>query len=388
MSPPPPPPHVDLERFARGEPIAVEIGAIERELAGLWKAASATGAPAAEGAVSRAALWNVIIPAHGRENLAATKHLVDEIAPALPTRAITLCLDDAPAATEGEVQASIESNVASQPGGTRMVYSEEITLVGPRGAEAHFGAIVRGLGIPGVPTATFWLDPALPASLLERELLPATDRLVLDTGGCFTPHQLEELQRLVEAARPIPVADLGWLRLGGLRSLFAGLFDPPVGGGPLARATRLEVSHLAGCDASALLVVSWLGTLLGWRPLESGTTPDGGVRFAFARGDAAAGPPLEAHLVPAEGACGKSGILALEIYAGDERYAIHRTALDKTALLTPVAPPKPVTLDSPSDAELAVAALGRRGRDPLFARCLAFAQTLWALEPASGFSPR
>jgi glucose-6-phosphate dehydrogenase assembly protein OpcA len=382
---PPPPPQVDFERFARGEPIAVEIGEIERELAALWKQASATGA---EGAVSRAALWNVIIPVRGRSGLAATKHLVDEIAPALPTRTITLCLDDAPPAGPGAgVQATIENNVVSQPAGARMVYSEEITLVGPRGAEAHFGAIVRGLGIPGVPTATFWLDPALPTSLLDKELLPVTDRLVLDTGGCFAPKQLDDLQRLVVRARPIPVADLGWLRLGGLRSLFAGLFDPPVGGGPLARATRLEVSHLAGCDMSALLLVAWLGTLLGWRPLDAAHTPDGGVRYAFGRGDAG-GAALEAHLVPAEGPCGKSGILAVEINAGADRYAIHRTALDKTALLTPVAPPKPVTLDSPSDAELAVAALGRRGRDPLFARCLAFAQTLWALEPAADVSRR
>lgn len=385
---PPPPPQVDFERFARGEPIAVEVGEIERELAALWKQASATGPAGAEGAVSRASLWNVIIPVRGRAGLAATKHFVDEIAPALPTRTITLCLDDEPPAGPGAgVQATIENNVVSQPAGARMVYSEEITLIGPRGAEAHFGAIVRGLGIPGVPTATFWLDPALPPSLLEKELLPATDRLVLDTGGCFAPTELDDLQRLVVRARPVPVADLGWLRLGGLRSLFAGLFDPPVGGGPLARATRLEVSHLAGCDMSALLFVAWLGTLLGWRPLDAAHTPDAGVRYAFARGDAA-GAALEAHLVPAEGPCGKSGILAVEIGAGTERYAIHRTALDKTALVTPVAPPKPVTLDSPSDAELAVAALGRRGRDPLFARCLAFAQALWALEPAANVSRR
>jgi hypothetical protein len=138
---------------------------------------------------------------------------------------------------------------------------------------------------------------------------------------------------------------------------------------------------------SALLLVAWLGTLLGWRPVGAAHTPDGGVRFAFARGDAD-GAALEAHLVPAEGPCGKSGILAVEISAGADRYAIHRTALDKTALVTPVAPPKPVTLDSPSDAELAIAALGRRGRDPLFARCLGFAQALWALEPATAFSRR
>jgi hypothetical protein len=61
------------------------------------------------------------------------------------------------------LQATIESNVVSQPGGTRMVYSEEITLAGPAGAEGHFGALVRALQVAGVPTATFWLDPNAPS---------------------------------------------------------------------------------------------------------------------------------------------------------------------------------------------------------------------------------
>ena len=77
----------------RGEPIAVEVGEIERALGALWQQASRAGDDHAT-AVSRAALWNVIILARGRDALAATKQLVDEMAPALPTRTITLCLED------------------------------------------------------------------------------------------------------------------------------------------------------------------------------------------------------------------------------------------------------------------------------------------------------
>jgi len=49
----------EIERFVRGEPIAVEVGEIERALGALWQQASAAG-DAQTTAVSRAALWNVI----------------------------------------------------------------------------------------------------------------------------------------------------------------------------------------------------------------------------------------------------------------------------------------------------------------------------------------
>jgi glucose-6-phosphate dehydrogenase assembly protein OpcA len=382
----------DVERFARGEPVAVEIGAIERHLAELWKQARSTDpAASAERPVSRAALWNVVVVARGRESLATRKQLVDEMAPALPTRAITLCIDDAHPAAEGGarrgVEATVESNVVSHPGGGQMVYSEEITLVGPPGCEPHFGALVRGLCVAGVPTATFWLDPAVPEPTLGRELLPITDRLVLDTTACLRPRQLFELDRIAARAHPLPVADLGWLRLGGLRSLFAGLFDPPVGGGPLARATRLDIRHLAGADALALMFVAWLGVRLGWRPLRASPTSDGGIRFELARGEGDR-DVVEARLIPDDGPCGKSGILAATIEAENDRYAVHRTAFDQTRLETPVAPPRVVKIDSYTDAELAVAALGPRGRDPLFVRCLAFARQLWSLEPTGDVSRR
>lgn len=369
--------HANFERFARGEPIAVDVGEIERELGALWQAASHAGE--GTGAVARAALWNLVIPARGREELATTKALVDAIAPAVPVRAIMLCLDDA--AGSGELAATIESNVVSQPGGGRVVYSEEITLVGPTGAEAHFGAMVRALQVPGVRTATLWMDAAMPSTLLTRELMPVTRRLIVDTGTCAGPLHLQDLQRLAARMNPRPVADLGWLRLASFRLLFAGLFDPPVGGGPLRSATRLAVRHRAGGDVSALLLVSWLGELLGWRPLRAAETPDGGLRFDFDRPD---GGSLEAFVIPTAGACDQSAILSIELASGSDEYVVSREAIDQARLRLPIAPARTVKLDAYSDADICVAALGPRGRDPLFARCLEYAGRLWALAPRTG----
>jgi len=372
----------EIEHFTRGESIAVEVGEIERALGALWQQASRTGETVA---VSRATLWNVIIAARGRTALAATKQLVDEIAPALPTRTLTLCLDDA---QRDGLEATIESNVVSPPGGARMVYSEEITIAGPASEQGHFGALVRALQVAGVPTATFWLDPGVPESLLVRELMPVTSRLVFDTTACLHPQQLFDIDRLATAAQPLPVADLGWLRMGALRAMFAGMFDPPVGGAPLVHARRITIEHRAGSDASALLLLAWIGVLLGWRPLRSAQTSDGGLRFDFSR----AGQPVSGHLVPSDRPCGRSGILCVELAVGqgrdDERYAFRRTAIDQAVLQTPGVPAKPVKLDSPSDSELAVAALGARGRDPLFARCLGYARHLWSLEPETAGSRR
>jgi glucose-6-phosphate dehydrogenase assembly protein OpcA len=336
--------------------------------------------------VSRAALWNVIVVARGREALQARKQLVDEMTPALPARVIVLCVDDDgghPGATAGgRIEATVESHLVADPAGGRLLYSEQITLVGPPGSEPHFGALVRGLGIPGIPTAIFWLEPALAGPALARELLPLADRVVLDSTACFRPQQLFDLNGLTTRAQPVPVADLGWLRLGGLRSLFAGLFDPPVGGGPLAAATRLEIRHLQGSEAPALLFAAWLGVRLGWRPLRV-TPAEGGIRCEVGRTETSL-EILSAQLTPADGPCGRSGILSVTLEAGHHRFSIHRTAVDETRLESTFAPPRVVKLDSDSDAELAVAALGPRGRDPLFARCLAFAHALWTVDAAGG----
>jgi glucose-6-phosphate dehydrogenase assembly protein OpcA len=385
----------NMERFSRGEAITVEVTRIERELAALWQEASRAEpaasdleahAPREHSALSRAALWTIVIPAHGSESLRWSRELVDEIAPSVPARVIVLCRDaedEAPAipagADRGELlRASIGSNVVSRPSGARTVYSEEIILTGRGDAEEHFGALVRALQIPSLPTAVLWIDSTLPAALLTRELLPNAERLVIDTGRCRGASDLQSLERIVDLAAT-DVADLGWARLDNFRLLFAGLFDPPVGGGPLQSAARVVVRHRPHSLVSGLLLTAWLAGQLGWEALGAVKRPQGQrhLRFRRAGGGGTAPTEVVVELMASDGECGTSGIVAIELTAANgQRYAVTRTADNHARLEIPIAPPRTVKLDSRSTAELCVAALGPRGRDPLMHRCLTYAARL------------
>jgi hypothetical protein len=389
----------NMQKFSRGEPIVIEVERIERELAALWQDASraqgankrdeqgeASGEPVA---VARAALWNVVVPAHSAESLARIKTMIDEIAPSIPARVIVLFRD--PGAPSKEIQATIESNVVSRPSGARVVYSEEITLTGRGGADEHFGALVRALQIPSLPTATFWIDSTIGETLLTHQLLPLSDRLVVDTGRCLDAAEIAAVSRLATLSRA-EVGDLGWLRLASYRLLFAGLFDPPVGGGPLLRARRVAIEHRPHNLASALLFGAWLGCQLGWKPAGLASPVGGGegLRFLFTAADRGpAGDPIELDLRPSPGECGTSGIVAIELHCREDDqqddgkpsgasplYAIRRTANDHAEISIPIAPPRSVKLDSRSDAELCVGALGPAGRDPLLRRVLDYAAQL------------
>ena len=378
-----------VEKFSRGEAITVEVDRIEKELAALWQAASRGEDGGETQPIARAALWNLVIPARGIDSLSRVKRLVDELAPSMPARVITLCRGWGQALAG--ISATIESNVVSRPGGARLVFAEEITLTG-EGASAdehHFGALVRALQIPSLPTAILWFDVATTDSLLTNELLPVSDRLIIDTGRCSGARELGAVCRTGASDR-VEVGDLGWLRLAGIRMLFAGLFDPPVGGGPLAAASHVEIEHRGPKLASALLLAAWLGVQLGWRPLDATSGVDKGtgirLRFASAKGSDGRERTVVVDLRPSPGECGTSGIVSLALDAGGqgEIYRVRRTADNHAELTVPIAPPHTVKLDSRSDAELCVGALGPAGRDPLLRRVLPFAERLADLVAARG----
>jgi len=389
----------NTERFSRGESINVEVGRIERELAALWQEASRAEPAASDpeahalrehSALARAALWNIVIPAHGAESLRWTRELVDEMAPSVPARVIVLCRDADDENPEGDgggdtPRATIGSNVVSRPSGARTVFAEEIILTGRRAAEDHFGALVRALQIPGLPTAVFWIDSTLGETLLSGELLPVSERLILDTGRCRSGADLRSLERILDHCGT-EVSDLGWARLDSFRLLFAGLFDPPVGGGPLQAAARVTIRHRPHSLASALLLAAWLAGQLGWQALDATTRPQGQRLLRFRRAEAGdAAPPVTVELSPSEGECGTSGIVAIELLsAAGQRYAVTRTADNHARLEIPIAPPRSVKLDSRTTSELCVAALGPRGRDPLLRRCLTQAARLGELLETAG----
>ena len=64
----------------------------------------------------------------------------------------------------------IESNVVAQPGGARMVYSEEITISGPANAERALRRARARAANRRCAGGAAWLRSAAPESLLSREL--------------------------------------------------------------------------------------------------------------------------------------------------------------------------------------------------------------------------
>src|SRR6185369_6158855 len=66
--------------------------------------------------------------------------------------------------------------------------------------DGHFAALVRSLQIPGLPTATLWIDTTSVEGILTRDLLPLSDRLVLDTGRCGRPDELVTVARFAAAS--------------------------------------------------------------------------------------------------------------------------------------------------------------------------------------------
>lgn len=400
VSPPPPNPST-VERFTRGEAIAVEVHQIERELSALWQEASRAEAPASDlaahapreaTALSRAALWNVVVPVHGAESLRWTREMIDQVAPSVPARVLVLYRDEEvdsdPGAPES-IHASIGSNVVSRPSGARTVYSEEITLTARNGGEQHFGALVRSLQIPSLPTAIFWIDTTLTETLLTRELLPVSERLVVDTARCRTLGDIRSIHRIIETSRT-EVCDLGWARLDNFRLLFAGLFDPPVGGGPLQNASRVTIRHRSSSLTSGLMLGAWLARMMAWEPVSASKRPQGQREFRFRRSGTAAGAPeVILELMASDGECGTSGLVSMELIAAGAnanagRYQVTRTANNHARLDIPIAPPRVVKLDPRTTAELCVAALGPRGSDPLFRRCVSLAARMVDLLDPTG----
>jgi len=136
--------------------------------------------------------------------------------------------------------------------------------------------------------------------------------------------------------------------------------------------------------------------MMAWEPVSAGKRPQGQREFRFRRSAAGAGAPeVILELMASDGECGTSGLVSMELHAAGAgvntgvntnggRYMVTRTASNHARLDIPIAPPRIVKLDPRTTAELCVAALGPRGRDPLFRRCVSLAARMVGLLDPSG----
>jgi glucose-6-phosphate dehydrogenase assembly protein OpcA len=349
-----------VQSFARGEEIVVDVNAIERDLASLWRQASAEGSVA----VTRACLWNIVFYVEGEALFWRIKKLIDAISPAMPARVLVLRPDQG----EGqELEAWISANCKIAPDGKKLLCSEEVTITGRRGGTEHFPSVLRALLVPDVPVAFYWVG-APPTDLrVVRHLMAGADRLLIDSADLSESKQLHSLSRLCStAAATADVSDMGWLRFTPYRALIASLFDAPVGADPIVTARRVSITTTAANTASGMLMLGWMASRLRWgRPARVGARGNNTWRLPRMGGEVL----VELRSQEAENL--RDGFLGIEIEsAGGSVFSLKRVDAEHMEVRVPNMPSKVLPSSIYKDEELMVASLGERGLDPLFQEVL------------------
>lgn len=341
----------DVERFTGGHAIGVDVAGIERDLAALWRKASAS-----ETAVTRACSWNLVVHATTEPELERAKALADALVTAVPSR--TLILHHRPHAVGPEVEAFVTANCRLMPGGGKMLCTEEITVEARGRGSDHLPSLTRALLVPDIPTAVLWAGIP-PREALVSELLAAADRLVVDTApsGSDGLARIEQLGAKVTAR----VADLSWLRGAPLRLAIAGAFDAPVDSTMLFRLKRVAIECAAGSLSCAKLLAGWLGARLSWgtpEVLDDRETP--GWRVPRQEGSVL----VDVALVETD-----QGV-ARVTFESDRGERVRVTSTPQGLTIDGACPSHTIPHVVHTDESLVIAALGPRGSDKLYQAAL------------------
>jgi glucose-6-phosphate dehydrogenase assembly protein OpcA len=147
----------------------------------------------------------------------------------------------------------------AQDGGTIAVCEETVEIqMGPRHVE-HLDTIVDPLVVSDLSTLV-WSPHGHPID----SVLPLAQSVLLDSVEEVDGRAaLERTSRLLES---VYVVDLAWLRSTPWRERIAATFDPSTWRGELRHIEEVTVRARQDSAVSALLLLGWLSSRLGWQP--------------------------------------------------------------------------------------------------------------------------
>jgi glucose-6-phosphate dehydrogenase assembly protein OpcA len=267
------------------------VAALERELTRLRRAQSAhareLGRP-----LARASVLNLIVYADREEHARRAARSIADLALRHPSRAIVVLADRG--TREGaEMRIDMHCRLPV-PDGARQVCYEQILVRAHGDVDDRLASAVIPLLVPDLPIFLWWTGTPPLGSRSFGDLLRLTDRLVIDSADFARPElTLPVIARISDEARGrFGLTDLNWTRLTPWREIATSFFDVPSWRLFLDRITGLRVGFAVDMDgrdihpSQALLLVGWLASRLGWRPVETlAPSEAGGLLFAVARPD-------------------------------------------------------------------------------------------------------
>ena len=276
---------------------ATSIDAIERELARLRRAAVAHARERGQ-TLGRASVLNLVVYSEREVHARRAARTVADLALRHPSRAIVLLGDRDRDGVVASVQ--LHCHVPPSDGAQPVLYEQILARV--RGDfDERVASVVIPLLVPDLPVFLWWTGtPPSDARHLD-DLVTLADRFIIDSADFARPdHTLPEIARL--ARHRVAITDLNWARLTHWRELIAQFFDVPAWRPFLDGITGIRAGFAVDMDgrdihpSQALLLLGWLSSRLGWRPVESlAPSEAGGLLFRMGRAD---GAPIMVRLRP------------------------------------------------------------------------------------------
>ncbi len=278
----------------RGDEL-IDVAGIERELAAMWRSASAEPG---HGTVTRACRTNLVV----LDGVAP--ELLEEITRRHPARLITATSPTTAGGGEATGTTPLSAHVSAlchlRPGGGGLLCSERIAFIVPPGAEARLASAIRALLVGDQPVAILGSPDAL-IRFGPTGLFRIADRVLVDSTG-FPAGVWGGLVDAIGGAERL--VDLAWLRLRGFRRAVAQTIVRSPMRKAVHRLEALDIGH-AGRPSAAILVAAWLGHRLRWgRPRRPRVSASDGA------GTSAVGPAANGG---AGGGGRENGLRLLEV---------------------------------------------------------------------------
>jgi len=348
---------------------ATSIDALEHELARLRRVAVADAKERGQ-TLARASVLNLVVYADRETHARRAARTVADLALRHPSRAIVLLADRDRDGVLASVQ--LHCHVPQVDGAQPVLYEQILARV--RGDfDERVASVVIPLLVPDLPVFLWWTGtPPSDARHLD-DLVRLADRLIVDSADfARADRTLPEVARL--SRLHVGITDLNWARLTHWRELVAQFFDVPIWRPFLDRITGIRVGFAVDMDgrdihpSQALLLLGWLASRLGWRPVEALAPAEaGGLLFRMARADGAAimvrlRPRFERGLdagdvsgVRIQSAIGRATAEFVIKRAPDERHATATAIVDGTVRAERVVPLPALGIRELLGEELAIA---------------------------------
>jgi glucose-6-phosphate dehydrogenase assembly protein OpcA len=253
-----------------GIPIAVDAGAIERELTSLWESAGKSGG------IMRSCSCNLLAIVQDHFAAEQFQPVLAKVSETHPSRSVVAY----PESGEAHLQAWIQAQCSVPFSGGPQVCCESITLAAHGKAFGDLPDFLLTLLIPDLPVYLYWRSFKIADQDLIERMARFSNFLIVDSHQSREdpPNRLRLLQLLTDLSAKSAVRDLNWARITAWRDLIAQFFDSKTSRKFVREISEVKIERNLSAAGSiptrTLLLTGWLASSLGWQRISAARSGD------------------------------------------------------------------------------------------------------------------